>query len=234
VAQDVAGNITTTDGVTITLRNVSGAEDFLIGQSYLFSLPYANTAEAGATVRPNEAFNVSMFNPTTGEQRYLLSRFNPLTASYEILDESAQLRRGEGYLIKPLTANVRILRPAEDESRQPLDRTITTWTYTLRRNASASSTDPNNGFNLIGDPFHPDFFLAADWQNATFIDGTNTYQGVAAAAAAGLVDSRLFTLNSATGAFEPTNGNLDVFEGYFVRAFKDNVQVRVQAISATQ
>lgn len=234
VAQDVAGNITTTAGVTITLRNVSGAEDFLIGQSYLFSLPYANTAEAGATVRPNEAFNVSMFDPVTGDQRYLLSRFNPLTASYEILDDSALLRRGEGYLIKPLTANVRILRPTEDESRVPLNRTITTWTYTLRRNASASSTDPNNGFNLIGDPFHPDFFLSADWQNAIFFDGGNRYDGVAAAAAAGLIDSRLFTLNSATGAFEPTNGNLDVFEGYFVRTFKDNVQVQVQAVSATQ
>ncbi|HEY0108637.1 MAG TPA: Calx-beta domain-containing protein [Fibrella sp.] len=234
VAQDVAGNITTTAGVTITLRNVSGAEDFLIGQTYLFSLPYANTDEVGATVRPNEAFNVLMFDPATNEQRYLLSRFNPLTSSYETLDESAQLRRGEGYLIRPLTANVRILRETEDDSRKPLNETITTWTYTLRRNASASSTDPNNGFNLIGDPFHPDEFLAADWQNATFFDGATPYQGVAAAAAAGLVDSRLFTLNSATGAFEPTNGNLEVFEGYFVRTFKDNVQVRVRAISASQ
>jgi hypothetical protein len=233
VAQDVAGNITTTPGVTITLRNVSGAEDFLIGQTYLFSLPYANTADAGATVRPNEAFNVAMFDPATGEQRYLLSRFNPLTSSYEILDDTAVLRRGEGYLIRPLAANVRILRPAEDASRIPLNRTITTWTYTLRRNPSASSTDPNNGFNLIGDPFNPDFYLAADWQNATFSDGINTYQGVAAAAAAGLVDSRLFNLNSSTGAFEPTTGNLEVFRGYFVRAFKDNVTVTVRAISAT-
>ena len=239
VAQDVAGNIATTPGVTITLRNVSGAEDFLVGQTYLFSLPYANTADAGATVRPNEAFNVAMFDPVTGDQRYLLSRFNPLTSSYEILDENALLRRGEGYLIKPLTTSIRILRPSEDESRVPLDRSITTWTYTLRRNGSASANDPNNGFNLIGDPFHPDFYLAADWQNATFTATNPTtgqvesFQGVTAAAANGLVDSRLFVLNS-VGAFEPTSGNLEAFKGYFVRAFRDNVQVTVRAISATQ
>ena len=58
------------------------------------------------------------------------------------------------------------------------------------------------------------------------------YQGVDAAAAAGLVDSRLFTLNSATGAFVPVTGNIEVFKGYFVRTFKDNVQVTVRAISS--
>ncbi len=232
--QDVAGNIGKSSNVTFTLRNVSGVDDFLIGQTYLFSLPYSNNNTAGATVKPDEAFNVAMFDPTNGDQRYLLSRFNPLTSSYEILDQTALLKRGEGYVIKPLSSNVRILRPTEDDSRIPLAQSITTWTYTLRRNASGSSNDPNNGFNLIGDPFHPDFYLAADWQNAVFTDGTNTYNGVAAAAAAGLVDSRLFTLNSSTGAFEPLNGNLEVFKGYFVRTFQDNVQVTVRAISTQQ
>ena len=232
--QDVAGNIGKSSTVTFTLRNVSGVEDFLIGQTYLFSLPYANNSTAGATVRPDEAFNVAMFDPVTNDQRYLLSRFNPLTSSYETLDQNSLLRRGEGYLIKPLSSNVRILRPTEDDSRIPLAANIRTWVYTLRRNGSASANDPNNGFNLIGDPFNPDFYLAADWQNATFSDGVNTYQGVDAAAAAGLVDSRLFTLNSATGAFEPVAGNIQVFKGYFVRTFKDNVTVTANAVSIQQ
>ena len=230
--QDVAGNIGKSSLVRFTLRNVSGVEDFIIGQTYLFSLPYANSSAADATVKPDEAFNVAMFDPATGDQRYLLSRFNAVTSSYEILDDKAFLKRGEGYLIKPLSSNVRILRPAEDDSRIPLAKSITTWTFTLRRNPSASANDPNNGFNLIGDPFNPDFFLASDWQNATFTDGANTYVGVDAAAAAGLVDSRLFTLNSATGAFVPVNGNMEVFKGYFVRTFKDNVRVTVRAITA--
>lgn len=244
-ADDLAGNIGKSAPVVITLRNIGGTPDFVVGQTYLFSLPYADTAAAGATTTPDKAFNVAMFDPVTGEQRYLLSRYNPLTSSYELLDANTTLVRGEGYFIRPLTANVRILRSVDDESRIPLDINITTWVYTLRRNPSASPTDPTNGFNLIGDPFNPDGqitngqqvrsgFIAADWQNAVFSDGTNTYVGVAAAAAAGLVDSRLFDYNGATGEFVPVTGNIEVFKGYFVRTFKDNVKVTVSAIAPAQ
>jgi hypothetical protein len=219
------------------IRNTSpGPDDFQTGQTYLISLPYMDSAAPGATTTPDRAFSVEMFDPVTNEQRYQLIRYNAITGVYEPLLPDSLLKRGEGYFLKALTTNLRILRPADDPTRIPMDPTIDRFTVTLRRNPSANADDPNNGFNLIGDPFNPESpasFIAADWTNATVEYNGVTYATVTEAAAAGIVDARLFTFNSATGQYEPVDTNIEVFKGYFVRTIFDGVKVTLKAVSAT-
>ncbi len=233
-ADDKAGNAARSTRITFFIRNTTGGTpDFLAGQTYLMSLPYMDSNARQATTTPDKAFSVAMFDPQTNEQRYTLSRFDAATQTYVFLAPTDLMKRGEGYFIRPITTSVRILRPADDPTRVPLPATVTTFDILLLRNASADPSDPNNGFNLIGNPFNPDAFIAADWSNATVEYNGVTYQTVQEAAAAGIVDSRLFTFNQNTGQFEPVTGNMETFKGYFVRTFFDGVKVTLKAVSAT-
>jgi len=62
-------------------------------------------------------------------------------------------------------------------------------------------------------------------------DGATTSDNVAAAAAAGVIDSRRYTFDQATGGYQPVTGNLEPFKGYFVKTFKDNVRVTLKAVT---
>jgi hypothetical protein len=172
-----------------------------------------------------------MVDPVTGDRRYQLNRFDPVTQTYVLLEPNDILRRGEGYFLKPLTANVRMLRTGDDPTRFPLAESVTTFQVTLRRNPSANPQDQSNGFNLIGNPFNPERYLAADWVNATVEYNGVTYASITAAASAGIVDSRLFTFDANTNGYQPVNGNMEPFKGYFVKTFYDGVKVNLKAIS---
>jgi hypothetical protein len=232
IAEDRAGNRTITDRVLFTIRNTGGGtDDFIVGQTYLISFPYMDSGARLATTTPNRAFNIAMVDPVTGDRRYQLNRFDPVTQTYVLLEPNDILRRGEGYFLKPLTANVRMLRTGDDPTRFPLAESVTTFQVTLRRNPSANPQDQSNGFNLIGNPFNPERYLAADWVNATVEYNGVTYASITAAASAGIVDSRLFTFDANTNGYQPVNGNMEPFKGYFVKTFYDGVKVNLKAIS---
>jgi hypothetical protein len=233
-AIDRAGNESAPVTRNFTIRG-NGGDEFTGNVTYFISVPYMDSSGVNATTTPAKAFSVPPIDPATGQRNYILQRYNPQTLVYENIGNNDIIRRGEGYLLRPVNRGTRILRPTEDSSRRPLASTIQEFQITLRNNPSMPAREGSNGYNLIGDPFDPASFSAADWQNARVtatIDG-QTFTGTVAEAAAAdrqILDARLFTFNSTTGAFEPVSGPLLPFKGYFVRTFVDGVQVNLKAI----
>lgn len=233
-ATDQVGNVSAPATKNFTIR-VSGGEEFTGNVTYYISVPYMDSTSASATTTPTKAFSIPPVDPATNLQNYELQRLNPQTLLWEDIGNSGILRRGEGYRLRPLRRGTRIVRPAEDSTRKPLAPTIQEFQVTLRNNPSLGSEEGNNGFNLIGDPFDPATYSAADFLNSRVtatVDG-QTFNGTVAEASAPdrrILDSRLFTRNDA-GVFTEVAGNLLLpFKGYFVRTFVDGVQVNLKAV----
>jgi len=231
-AIDRAGNQSEAAVRTFTIRG-SGGDEFTGDVTYFISVPFMDSSAVNATTTPSRAFSVPPVDPFTGEQNYILQRYNPQSLQYENIGNGGVLRRGEGYLLRPVKRGTRILRPSEDPTRKPLASTIREFQVILRNNPSVPAREGNNGYNLIGDPFDPATYSAADWQNARVTATVNgqTFNGtVQEAANRQILDARLFTFNETSGEFEPTTGPLLPFRGYFVRTFTDAVQVNLRAI----
>ena len=220
------------DSHRFTITGANG-DEFTGNATFLISVPYADGSGLTNTTTPAKAFSVPPTDPTSGQVNYRLQRYNPITLMYEDLSNTSILRRGEGYALTPVNRGVHIRRPSEDASRKGLPVTVQEFQITLRNQPSLAPDDASNGYNLIGDPFDPAFFSSADWLNArvTANIGGQTFTGtVAQAADRGIVDRRLFTLNSSTNTYSAVTGNLLPFRGYFVRTFVDGVQVNLKAV----
>jgi hypothetical protein len=231
-AFDNSGISSTPDSHRFTITGANGNE-FTGNVTYLISLPYMDGASVNATTTAAKAFTVPPTDPATGRVNYRLQRYNPQTLTYENLGNGSVLRRGEGYALTPIATGVSIKRPSDDPTRIPLDSSIKEFQITLRNQPSLAPDDPSNGYNLIGDPFNPAIYSAAEWLNArvTANIGGQTFTGtVSEAADRGIVDRRLFTYDSSTGSYTPVTGNLLPFRGYFVRTFVDGVQVNLRAV----
>lgn len=200
--------------------------DYQVGQVYQISVPYMDSAAPNATTTPARAFTVPP-NGTNGAN-YTLTRYNPVTQSYETLTNTSPLRRGEGYFLKPLLTGVSIKRPADDPTRKPL--VGTTFTITLRRNPSVSGSDPNSGFNLIGFPFDPAKYRSVDWTQSQFITPSGQhFANLSQAVANGVVNAQLNTLADDGSGNNITTQTLLPFKGYFARTYVDGLQVVLRA-----
>ncbi len=206
-------------------------DEYQVGSVYMISIPYMDNAGIFATTTPERAFTLPPFDPATGAVNYRLSKFDATKQQYVALSTGAILQRGEGYFLRPVTKPVSLRRPPDNPPRVALPAVVDTFTITLRRSASLSPTDPNNGFNLIGFPFNPDAFRSSDWTVASvFVPATGArYNSLTAAAAAGVVSSTIFTLGDTTGSSYQTTGKLLPFKGYFAKTYIDNVQVTMVA-----
>ena len=212
---------------------IAGGEEFTGNSTYLISVPYMDGTAVTSTTTPAKAFSVPPTDPATGQVNYRLQRYDPVTLKYVTLGNNSTIRRGEGYTLTPVNRGVHILRPSEDASRKGLDPNVQEFQITLRNQPSLASDDAANGYNLIGDPFDPALFSAAEWLNSrvTANIGGQTFTGtVAEAADRNILDRRLFTFNSSTNTFSPVTGNLLPFRGYFARTFVDGVQVNLKAV----
>ena len=216
---------TPTPAPTPTPTPAAGTQ-FVVGQTYQISVPFADSTAPTATTTPAKAFTVP---PTSnGVTNYHLFRFNPLTQGYEELTNNSTIRRGEGYFLQPVNSSVSIRQPTEDATRKPM--TATQFTVTLRLSPSLASTDPHNGFNLIGSPFNPNLFVGADWLNSQVIlPNGRTFNTVNEAVAAGVMSANLFTFDPTTGNYQVASGNLTNYTGYYVRTFMDGVRVVLKA-----
>ena len=230
VATDFANNTRGTVRTGFFLRNI-GADEFLVGQTYLISLPYMDSAAINATTTPLKAFTVPPVSTDASGNttvNYELRRFNAATQQYEVLTNSSVLRRGEGYVLQPITRGTRILRPSDDPTRVPLSASITEFPIQLTRNAS--STGGDNGFNLIGFPFDPARVQTIDFLNSKVIVNGTTFNNVAAAVAAGKIGNRLFVIDPSTGGLVLKGDTImEPFGGYFCRIFDNNVTLVLQA-----
>ena len=221
-----AGQNVSVPTIALTLQATNppapGSEDYVPGQSYQISVPYADSAVPNATTTVARAFTIPPI-AADGTVNYVLSRYDPLTSSYVTLDANSVIRRGEGLALQPKNAGVSINKPSFDPTRIPTS--ATEFLFTLRRNPSDRS--PNAGFNMIGFPFDPARVNAASIQNATVIapDGRR-FNGLVAAQAAGILNAQVTTLGGADQPIVVTD--LQPFVGYFIQTFVDNVQIIVR------
>jgi hypothetical protein len=199
-------------------------ETYQPGQTYMISVPFADSSAATATTTVARAFTAL---PRVGTvANYRLTRYDAARGVYVELTAASLIRRGEGYFLTPLARGVSLRRPPADRTRIPLAGTQ--FTITLRRVVSAGQNLPNgtsNGYNLIGFPFNPAGFTSINWLESRVIspvDGrTMTLQQ---AVGAGLIDPNLLTLQDGTRNYVRTQ-TMVPFRGYFARAFRDNVRV---------
>ena len=202
-----------------------------LGTTYALSVPFMDAVDAGATTTVAKAFTVPPV-AANGTRNYFVRRFDPVTQTQVELSATSLLRRGEGYLLVPVSRGTAIKRPINDSTRKPT--AVTSFAITLRNNPSLPATDENNGLNLIGFPFDPVKFTRADWLSATVRRG-NVVLGTVAEVSSGqnpVMDSKLFTLDESEtngGQFiEAQNIGLVPFEGYYARTFENGITVTLQ------
>ncbi|MDQ3814948.1 MAG: hypothetical protein M3347_13470, partial [Armatimonadota bacterium] len=231
LATDAASNTRRTSRTGFFLRNV-GEDEFIVGQTYLISVPFMNTSDINGTTTPAEAFTVP---PTSIDKdgnlilNYELRRFNAVTQEYERLTNTSIIRRHDGLALQPIGRGTRILRPTDDPARKPL-ATLTEYPILLRRNTS--STAASNGFNLIGFPYDPTRIQSIDFLNAKVIHNGTTFNSVRAAQAAGIISDKLFVIDPVTGGVVLKGDTImEPFGGYFVRVFADNVTLVLQPVA---
>lgn len=220
------------DSHRFTITGANG-DEFTGNVTYLVSVPYMDGSGVNATTTVAKAFSVPPIDPTTGAVNYRIERYDPTSLKYVPLTGTSKIKRGEGYALTPVARGVHIRRPSEDPTRIPLASNIQEFQVTLHNNPSLDPKDPANGYNLIGDPFDPALFSAADWLNArvTANIGGQTFTGtVSEAADRQILDARLFTFDSSTNSYVTATGSLLPFRGYFVRTFVDGVQVNLKAV----
>jgi hypothetical protein len=204
---------------------VPGSEQYRVGQTYMISIPYANSTVATAVTTVAKAFTVPQMEGTTTNFR--LFRYDATRNQYVPLSASSLVRRGEGYFLRPIARGVDLRRPPA--ARDLFPTPVAEFTITLRRNTSAT-TDPNNGFNLIGFPFDPARYGSINWLDSRVIgpDG-RVYANLNQAVAAGLISPTLFTLPVEGGATYLNTQIIEPFRGYYARTFVDNVRVVLRA-----
>jgi len=202
-------------------------ETYKPGQTYMISIPYMDSSVATAVTTVDRAFNTTIRTGTT--ENFRLFRYDATRNVYVTLTGSSILRRGEGYFLRPLARGVSLRTPVSGPIAARFPTGVTEFTITLRRNTSVTR-DPNNGFNLIGNPFDPARFGAINWLESRVIgpDG-RVYASLTQAVAAGLVSPDLFTLPAQGGSTYEKTQTIAPFRGYFARTFVDNVRVIVRA-----
>ncbi|HVF09302.1 MAG TPA: hypothetical protein VNA16_00775, partial [Abditibacteriaceae bacterium] len=211
---------------------VAGGQ-FAQGGTYQISVPYMQSSALTSLTTPSRAFTVPPVS-NTGVQNYRLTRWDPLTLSYIVLDNSSLLKRGEGYFLRADNSGTSLKTPAQDPAQVvPLPASVNTFTITLKRNTSSTST--NNGFNLIGFPFNPAFYTTVDWTRSEFvIPGDPTRYTYAQAVSRGFVSRVLLTLKGSAIPLPPESPYNETttmlpFTGYFAQTFVDGLQVILKA-----
>jgi hypothetical protein len=209
---------------------VSGGQ-FGQGGTYQLSVPYMDSTATTSTTTPSKAFTVPPLG-SGGVQNYRLTRWDPLTLSYVVLDNASTLKRGEGYFLRADNSSTSIKKPTQDSTRKPLDPTVNTFTILLRRNTS--STSSNNGFNLIGFPFNPAYYRTIDWTKSEFITPDGVRYTYAEALSRAYISRVLLTLKSPTIPAPPESPYAETtsmlpFTGYFAQTYVDNLKVILHA-----
>lgn len=203
-----------------------------------FSIPFA----VGTTnsVAIGDVFNTPPV--VNGVRRYTVLRLNVANQTNQIrmiagnegadfvpVPDNGRLERGIGYrlvvadntTVQLKTTGTGLVTPAGN-----------TFVYNLTRNVAFAATANNqgnatNGYNFIGFPFNPAQFRNVDFSQATVtVDGVT--RSVPDAAAAGLINSQLFTIN-ADGALVAANTTvIQPFQAYFVQIFRNNVTLTLR------
>lgn len=163
------------------------------------------------------------------------NQMNNLTIGGDLkqVPDNGRLERGIGYrLVVADNATVRLNTKTDSRGRTLVTPAGTTFALNLTRNVAFASSTNNqgnstNGYNFIGFPFNPVQFQNVDFNQAQVtVDGVT--RSVPDAAAAGLINPQLFTLD-ASGALVPANTTvIQPFQAYFVQIFRNNVTLTLR------
>jgi len=207
------------------------SQNFAANSTYTFSTPYASSTAATATIPVSQLF-------TTNPGDFKIYRFNVggqqnsrlVGQDFQLVPNTGSIQRGIGYILQtgatPLT-----LRTA-----QPYNGTG--FSFVLSRNpnfvSQTGQSNANNGLNFIGFPFNPAQFGSVSFASAMVQSGTDTYQSVSEAAAAGVISDKLYTMDAKGNLLEVPASNqvLRPYGAYFVRIYRDNVTLTFRSPSA--
>lgn len=201
--------------------------EFTANNSYLISVPYTDSADPKSFTTVAQAFSVPPGDANSANY-YKLSRFNPLTQAYDVL-ESDRIQRGEGYLLQVFKGGVRMLDPSVDSTRIPMNES--TFEITLRRKTGDPSGSGQNGGNLIGFPFDPKKFEQVNFLDCSVRQANGTVMTVRDAAAAGLISPDLLTLQD--GTYSNTRTMLPK-QGYYAVTFVDGLTLILKGTAIQQ
>ncbi|RYX84532.1 hypothetical protein EON83_09270 [bacterium] len=207
---------------------------FAANSTYTFSMPYSTSSSAIGTIPVSSLFTQSttdfkIYGYNVGAQKN--SRI--IGGDFTLLPNSAVIHRGIGYLLQTGATALTLKTPPASVAY-----TGTGFSFVLTRNANfvnqTGQTNANNGLNFIGFPFNPAQFGSVSFASAAVSDGTNTYQSVREAAAAGVISDKLYTMNAKGVLTEVSASNqvLRPYGAYFVRIYRDKVTLTFRSPSA--
>ena len=202
-----------------------------------FSVPFATNNTTSVAI--GDVFDSPPV--VSGVRRYTIYRLNVANQNNRIgaagtdgsdfvaVPDNGRLERGLGYrLVVGDQATVQL----KTKGAALVSSDVRSFAFSLTRNVALGATGNNtanatNGYNFIGFPFDP-----ARFQNVDFNEAKVSFNGVdytvPGAAAAGLINPQLLTLN-AQGALAPAGTTIiKPFQAYFVQIFRDNVTLTLQ------
>lgn len=208
----------------------NGSATFAANSTFLVSFPYAGSFDGnkGVTdsVSVNNVFSVPLIG-RNGQPNFRLFRWKTsdqdnIGNNLVALSSTSRIKRGEGYQLRTLDKTLTI-----NSTLQPIPKRVTSFSINLELNPNFGGAPSSNGFNLIGFPFNPNTFRFVNFTNSRVVFGTNRYETVTEAAAAGVMSNKLFTRN-ASGEFveiSSSSNQIQAFQGIYVQTFKNNVKL---------
>ncbi len=209
----------------------SVTKSFAPNGTYVFSLPYAIDNTLG-TLTADEAFGTTV---ASGNYKLYLfnaaGQVNDLSKDLvQITSGSTVLTRGQGYVLVTGANAVAVQTPTQNAALKSYAGTSFSIPLTWNTSFLSNTSEPNNrnnGYNLIGFPFNPTTYSSVAYATSQVIYGSTTYDSIDAAAAAGIIDRQLYTLNSAgvRTTVDFNNRTLTPFSAVFVHILRKDQNI---------
>ena len=199
-----------------------------------FSVPFSS--DSSGSIAQSEIFNAAPVQ-ADGTVNYTVYRFDASNqrnnrsvsgGDFVALAQGDRLQRGVGYRL--ITGDRTVQLKTTRGNFQTIGNDP--FSINLTRNIPFAATATNaanasNGYNFIGFPYDSTQFTRVNFNNATIVFN-GVERTVPEAAAAGLINQQLFTVD-AQGALTPVTGtpNIESFGAYFVQIFRDNVTLKL-------
>ena len=207
---------------------------FAANGTYTVSFPFATSdgtltkAQAFSAVSGGGAPNFTLYRFNVAGQRN--SRALSGGTDFVAVGANEKLVRGIGYRLVTGAQAVRLNTPSDGGGLSAFSGSTFTLNLNWNPNFLSETSSPDNrfnGYNLIGFPFDPAQFSRVSFVNARVQYGSQVYESVADAAAAGIIGRQLFTVDAQGNLSEASTGDLQLrpYRAYFVRIFRNEFPV---------
>ncbi|BCM90763.1 hypothetical protein IAD21_02623 [Abditibacteriota bacterium] len=208
---------------------------FAANSTYTFSTPYAIGTAATATIPVRSLFVQSSVSDFKIYRFDVANQKNSrlIGQDFQLVPNTGSIQRGIGYILQTGATPLTLKTPSAVQAYNG-----TGFSFVLTRNpnfvSETGQTNANNGLNFIGFPFNPAQFGSVSFATAMVQSGSDTYQSVSEAAAAGVISDKLYTMNSKGQLIEVPAGSqvLRPYGAYFVRIYRDSVTLTFRSPSA--